>query len=258
MDRPIAQLLDIYFEFCRREVSRRLFSEALQQRLQLGIRSRIAYAGAQLHHNAELQSLIAGNFLRQIHVRSPSPGEMGTGYTNDGVFLMGQFQRFANNAGISIEMLLPEFVIEHDDRLRFLAWKRVGWAKIPSQQGRNSEGRKSIGCLRVGDGIFRSVVSCNRQVPLGPRRNLVDGGHLLQLTQLGAGDVDIAEVTGGNAGAERDEPLEIRIGIRMHNHAIDNAEDGNSRADAECERENGRYREARVIEQLTIGEADIL
>src|SRR6185295_8608719 len=56
---------------------------------------------------------------------------------------------------------------------------------------------------------------------------------------------------------DRDEPSGILVGQRPQQHAVDDAEDRAGRADAECEGDHGRGRDAGVASQHTRGVAEI-
>jgi hypothetical protein len=78
-----------------------------------------------------------------------------------------------------------------------------------------------------------------------------------QPLHLNAGDEPRREAPIGGRRVEREQILGMRVGQRPEHRRVDRAEDGGRRADAHCERENGRHGEPGVPPHRTEAEPKV-
>jgi hypothetical protein len=97
---------------------------------------------------------------------------------------MIQFEDFADDSGVAIEMALPETVMEHHDWLRFLAVRGIRWAEVAAEQGRDAQRRKGVADAEESDDAFGYVASGDDQVTGAPSGDAREGMRVSQFPQL--------------------------------------------------------------------------
>ncbi len=115
---------DLYFELLR-ELFGPLFGELLKQGLKGRVCASFSHTRLQADVDHQSRPRILGELERKVHV-AHVPGEARRGHPDDGVVLMIQLQRPAQNSRIAEEMFLPKPVGQNDDWLRILSDRCVG------------------------------------------------------------------------------------------------------------------------------------
>src|SRR6185437_7417093 len=210
---------------------RKLFGELLQQRLQLSIRHPRANATAKFGNHTAAAWIV--DRLRKVKVGSPIPSKIGARYADDGVCLMIQFQRLTDHVGITVEVSSPKAVMQFNDWLRFLSIRRISRAEVPAEQRRDAQRRKGLPNSVVCVHRFRNVAACHRQVLVTPGGNALEGGKLGYLHELGPKEVFVTYLAPRVPDAHIVESVDISIGKRVQQHAVDDAEDCNGSSDAQ-------------------------
>src|SRR6202012_5153790 len=115
-----------------------------------------------------------------------APSETGLRNADDGVFLVDQFQCLADHGRVSVEVPQPEFIAQHDDRLRLLPEGGIGWAEVASEQRCEAQHWKCASGEVIAGHIFGNIVPGDSQVPLVDRRKAFDGMSFFELMHLRA------------------------------------------------------------------------
>ena len=75
----------------------------------------------------------------------------------------------AEDAGIGVEVALPEFVAEHDDGLRILTVDCVGGMEAAAERGRDAEEVEAVGGEIDALDVFGEIAAGDGEVPvIGP------------------------------------------------------------------------------------------
>src|ERR1019366_7504212 len=116
--------------------------------------------------NADVKGLnrVLRNFLREVDV-AITPSKARAGDAHDCVVLAHQLQVLAQHRGISVEMTLPEFVAQHDNRLRLLTIDRIGRNQSPTQGRWNTHESETIGAEVDALHVFWQIFPGDGEAP---------------------------------------------------------------------------------------------
>ena len=168
-------------------------------------------------------------------------------HADEGVHLAVDPEWLPDGVCLLAVQLLPRATTENNPTV---AWRRVlGPGKATSDRGRHPEHVEELGGHEGADELRRFAGSCRH----GEGQRAVSRDSLqrlllpAQVDEL-SGRMIAARFVGGRRG-DADDAVGLVEGQRAQEHAIDHAEDGRVRADAERERDDGDQREARVLEE---------
>src|SRR5215472_473424 len=183
-----------YIRLVVRRIKSRVFSsESVQERLHSSVGGRKTCSSPQLDHHPATSGI--GDFLWKVDIRAPVPREVGTCDSNNGIGFVIQFECFANDRLIAVEMPLPKTVMQHHDRLRLLAVGGIGRPKIATEQGWHSKGGERLADSVVGNNIFRNLPSGDRQILAIPGGNFLKLVNVSQFSQFRTPEQLIKDLT---------------------------------------------------------------
>jgi len=181
---------------------------------------------------------------------------------DDGVGGVAEGDGFADDIGVAVELALPEWVAEDDDR-GTAGLGLLGGEDYAAHEGLDTEGMEEvIHDIDLGDGDGNAAAG---ELPVAGRgEGVVAGevgeGYVLALELLnGVGGVGGAGGSAlGNFGGDADQAVRFGEWERAQQDGVDDGEDDDVGADAESEDENGDGGEAGVAAEGAEGVAEVL
>ncbi len=240
-----------------RKMRRRVLGELLEQRLQLGIGGGAAGARFEPQVCAEFRRRIVIQLERQVDIPI-APGEARWHHADYGVGLVDKLQRTTHHLRVGGVMSLPILKAEHHHRLRILAERRIGRDEAAADQRRHAEMGGGIGCQIVRGHIFRKIFIGGGEVPPILAHHAFNRSGLAELTNLGAGQSRPVLIAGLVLEHQVHHAVRVLVRIRIHQDAVNHAEDSRGGANAQCQRENRGESEARTLAQLPQRENGVL
>src|SRR5215469_17725173 len=125
----------------------------------------MGHARFQANANVICPDGILCDFERKIHI-AITPGEAWSGYADDRVGFADQLDPLAHNAGVRVEVALPELVAEDDNGLWILTVDGVGRNYSAAQCRGDTKENEAIGGQVDSLGVFRKIASGDGQAPI--------------------------------------------------------------------------------------------
>jgi hypothetical protein len=141
----------------------------------------------------------------------------------------------ADDRRITRVVPLPELIAEHHDAHGILAGWCVGRNQPPAEKRRRAPMIRRVGRDVRGDNVLRNIAIGRRQVPAVFANHAFDRSRLAQSFELRRARAGIADASSGVDERDLHHPLGPDVRERIEEDAVDDAEDGARRADAERE-----------------------
>ena len=158
----------------------------------------------------------------------------------------------------SAKLVLPKGVAKHGDAVRAHFCVLFG-QKAAAQNGRDTEEGEVVAGNQLGDnalGAFLgSQFGCDARVSNGPveHSGVPADGIVVRATGI-VGNW----FAGGRSGLDGPQFVGIGNGLRAEQQLVKDCKERKVRPDAEREREHGDSGETRVLQQLAVGEIEIV
>ena len=156
-------------------------------------------------------------------------------------------------------MRFPEDIADDGNRRRFLSFGRFGGGEGTAQDGRRTEELESVAGNFEDLGGLRQLTLGRGHGEIAMRHDFRHGLRSAQLIDFSRGEKEVAL---GMASLvieiDEGEMRGIAVGIRIDEHAIQNAVDGGGCADAERHGEDGGESVDPMLAQLAQGKSEIM
>ena len=245
-------------EALRRKRRRLLLREPLVQRAELLLGDGLRHAGRQPHDRIDQRQVGARRRQRQPEPVVAVPAEPRRHHADDGVRPAVQPQRPAERRRAALEQPQPQPVAQHDDRFGLAVRPDVGRLDRPADDRRHAEevegvagqqdAAEALGRELAGHAArFRSTSPSRRRTP-APR----------PAAEARRASSVCPPRPSTRAHLRRPDLARPRVRIRRDEDAVDDAEDGRGRADAQRQRQQRDQHERRAAPERPDGIAEIL